>query len=66
MTIAICLLSPTVHLMFRPHQCSFDDYTIDSKAPKWFHYFLCGYKGMTEFLRDVKKVNLEEKHIGKS
>lgn len=37
----------------RPYECSanVDSSFIDSSAPQWYHYFLCGYLGILEVLQ---------------
>ena len=35
-------------LIFRQYACSTDDIKIDKTSPKWYHYFLCGFKGILD------------------
>ncbi|ELU08263.1 hypothetical protein CAPTEDRAFT_220087 [Capitella teleta] len=33
---------------YAPFHCKTTKYAIDRDAPKWFHYFLCGFRGICE------------------
>lgn len=33
---------------YKNFSTSVDDLSIDTSAPKWYHYFLCGYRGIAE------------------
>ncbi len=34
-------------------ECDTTDFTIDKTKPQWYHYFLCGYKGVVEQTGDT-------------
>ncbi|XP_014677082.1 PREDICTED: N-acetylgalactosamine kinase-like [Priapulus caudatus] len=36
---------------FCEFSCPVDEYTIDKSNPKWFHYVLCGFRGIVEHLK---------------
>ncbi|WAQ97787.1 GALK2-like protein [Mya arenaria] len=44
---------------YRQFECSVDDYEIDKNSPQWFHYFLCGFKGMCEMLGLSRPTGME-------
>ena len=35
---------------FRSVEVDLESYKIDKSQPKWYHYFLCGYRGMLEHI----------------
>lgn len=42
--------SMTFKFCFSDYSCKTNEIVIDKSSPKWYHYFLCGYKGIVDHL----------------
>jgi N-acetylgalactosamine kinase len=45
--------------VFRSIEVDTENYTIDTSNPKWYHYFLCGYRGLLEHIGSTGSISFD-------
>ena len=48
-----------INVFSRPYECATENFTINKDKPDWYNYFLCGMKGMNEFLNQSESPGLK-------